>query len=96
MVSFGEVPNGPIAQAALRKVESGEMTWSDICRSLGWVDKNNGADTSRLRRRLGLVGQTKGGGSRNRKELRLMTGMRYETAVEIVRALGLDPVDFDL
>lgn len=44
-------------------------------------------DPTRLRRRLGLAAEPSGA---------ITAGMRYETALAIVEAIGRDPVDFGL
>ena len=80
----------PIAQAVL---QSG-LTWSQICRNLEWVRDSGRPDTSRLRRRLGLLDSVsckKGKVYRGRQKT-----MGYELAAKIVRAAGVDPVDAGL
>ncbi len=88
---YGDVANRPLAEAFL----ASGLSASEVCRRLGWVDKRNYAETSRLKRRLGLMMGMKGGTNKS-KQLVYWTGMRYETAVAITRALNLDPVDFGL
>lgn len=89
----GEIPNAPVREAIERSGES----WTSICRRLGWVRPDDRAETSRLKRRVGAMATTKGGHNQKRsRELVVTKGMRYETALAIVQALGADPVDFDL
>jgi hypothetical protein len=62
-------------------------TLSLVARRLGWVSASGAVQTSRLSRALGLMDDpTVGSGHRRRR-------IRYETAVQLCRALDLDPVD---
>lgn len=92
------VPVGPLRDKALELIADG-WSYADICRQLGWMDRQGKADTTRLQRRLGLRlesptrrtlknGQTKSYGGDA-----LHGFISYERAVEVARALGLDPVD---
>jgi hypothetical protein len=78
------VDNTPFREAALHQIESG-VSWSQIARAAGMVRSGprEFADTKRLKLRLGLVSERG----------RFMRGVRYETAVKLADALGLDYVD---
>lgn len=94
----GDVPVGPILEACQRAIAEGS-DWSKISRALGYLrtDKRRGftyADTSRLKRNLGLMSNIKTHKGVQRKVP--VINMRYETAINIIQALNLDPVDFDL
>lgn len=84
------VPTEDIARAVLNSGRS----LSEICRNLGWIDRNGNPSTSRLQRRLGLMpsySKHKGKIYRNNQRI-----IGYELAVEIVRAADVDPVDAGL
>jgi len=79
-----------------RRADRGEMIWSELARDLGMVRYDKGknhpahADISQLRRRLGISPQD----SHGRKVYSRRA--RYQTAVKICRAAGIDPVDVGL
>ena len=94
-----EVPNAPIARAVEEAIQRGELeSFGALALELGF--KHHGhehGDATRIRRMLGLVkswgGRREGLGAYPPK---CTTSMKYRNAVEIVRAIGRDPVDFDL
>lgn len=77
------VPVGPIRDHVLKLIDREELTWEELGIRLGYAHPKN---TAAIRRRLG-VGPEQG---------RAQTHMTYSTAVRIVRAVGADPVDFDV
>ncbi len=89
------VPNAPIREAVLRAVQRGETNYSQLAVRCGWTRSRAGStfgETTRLKRHLGLAMSYDAKG-----DYTLTTEtMRYDVAVKIVDALGLDPVDFDL
>jgi hypothetical protein len=64
--------------------ESG-LSHSELARRLAWTHP----DTQRVKRALGTKRDP-----RTKSEVRL--AVRYETAVKLIRAMGLDPVDYGL
>lgn len=80
------VSNAPLRREALRKVERG-MTWSELAVAAGMGDTGprGSADTTALKRRLGLTPDSRTGN--------IATRVRYETAVRIAAALDLDPFE---
>lgn len=85
----GEVPVEPLAAIVVAQVDSGLETWASICRRLGWTYGGR-ADTTRLKRRLGLLPMSPAsGGGTNR-------AMRYATAVAIAEAVDADFVEVGL
>jgi hypothetical protein len=72
--------------AVLEAIEKGD-SYSRVCKRLGWVDERGKADTSRLQRSIGL--RTISGGYFGHR-------MESRTAVQIIRAIGRDPVEFGL
>jgi hypothetical protein len=93
----GLVPVAPLRDATLAAIDKGELNWADLARGLGYIKgKDHHPDTTRAQRLLGVVkawGGRHGNGSNPPK---LRTEMTYDNAVAVVRALGCDPVDFDL
>ena len=85
---MSEVEVGPIRDAVLHAVEGG-LSWSEICLSLGWESKGY-PDTSRLKRRLGITTQPGPNGPERQVHI------RTDTAAEIVRAVGIAPMDVGL
>jgi len=84
------IPNAPLREAFL---ESG-LTLSEVCYRLGWTRMQNArviADVSPLKRALGLQPWTNGQGRSYTSRL-----VGTEKAARILRALDLDPIDFDL
>jgi hypothetical protein len=87
----GEVDVKLICLAALDAIEAGE-TWTSLCYRIGWIEPRGIAETSRLKRRLGLMSIP-----RRRPSLSMCSrGLRYETALTLIEALNLDPMDFGL
>lgn len=84
------IDNAPIREAVKRAVSRG-VTLSEICHRLGWERGDGNAETSRLRRRIGDMPHIAGSGY-----LTIAKTMHYDIAVQIVRALDLDPVDLGL
>ena len=78
---------GKIANTALREafLASGK-TAADVARRLGW-DSGNGADTSRVRRKLGLLPERSG--SNGRKSF--TRHIDAETAALMAEAIGVMP-----
>lgn len=88
------VPNAPLREAVELAVSNGD-TLSAIAGRMGWTREHQGhtsGDTSRLGRSLGRLPHkdNKGGHTSYGRTT------RYETAVKIVEALDLDPVEFNL
>lgn len=89
----------PIWMAIEEQVEAGETTWSEVAEKLGFINvrqrsKGCKGDSSRLKRRLGLIPDTTkrpGGGGR-----RCNLYCSRNLACAVIRALELWPVDFDL
>ncbi len=82
------IPVEPIREAFQR---SG-LTLSELAKEAGLTARDKGkpkADTSRAARMLGLKAQKSGDGFHYINQF-----MRYENALRLVRAMGLDPVDF--
>jgi len=79
-----EVPVGPLREAFL----TSGISAAELARRLGWTRP----DTVRVARQLGLRHNHHGHGSR--PYLRETTS--HERALEILEALGIDPVDADL
>ena len=88
-MNTGEVDVQVLQRPVLELVESG-VRWSDICRALGWV-RDGRPEVERLKRRLGLYWQRGSGRKRT-----VTSGMRYETAIAIARAIEVDPVELGL
>lgn len=70
-----------------RALDDSGLTASQLAARLGWYSAN----ASRVRRQLGLKPHQKTGGQRVPQRR-----VPYSRAVEIVRALDLDPVDYGL
>jgi hypothetical protein len=92
----------PFAEAAVRAVDEGRFTWSELARDMGWLNGGKG-DCSHLKRRLGLMAYSPAGEHESRGRARPSRSRYYVTSViphdvacVLVRTLGCDPVDFDL
>jgi hypothetical protein len=72
----------PLQQKLLEAEERGTET-SEICYRLGWTNTEGYGDTSKLKRVLGIMPQKKG--------MPLTKEIKYDIAVEICRALRVDP-----
>lgn len=83
-------------ELAVRAVESGETTWSELARHCGYrCERSRGrGDGSGLRRRLGIVPYSSN--HRGAGKIYIARTIPYDVACSLVRALSLDPVDFDL
>lgn len=84
------VPVEPLREAVRRSM----VPRSDICRELGWVRTNKGRvilDTRRLARSLGEIPY---GGEKNRQTVKQK--VRVDTALAVIRAINLDPVDLGI
>jgi hypothetical protein len=78
----GKVPNDRLREAFL----ASDRTAADVARALGW-DSGHGADTSRVRRTLGLLDDIAGQrGHRSRRRL-----IDWETGSLIAEAIGVMP-----
>ncbi len=92
------VDNTRLREEVLKRCQTDE-DWKDLARVCGFVSKFDNkqgktyqsADTTWLKRRLGIKPLNKGHGSRG-----IQKWVEYETAVKIVLALGIDPVDVDV
>lgn len=85
---------GAVQVAVLDRVDSGLTSWSEIAFNVGFV--NNGVPgTSQVRRRLGLLPFEATVKKGVRYEGKLATKIRYDLAVRLARAAGLDPVDVE-
>lgn len=78
------VDNGPLRDA----LEASGMTVSEVCYRLGWVRQDRQAETSQLKRRLGMMRQQNGRGG----GALVMTTIRVDLAKQIAAALD---VSFD-
>lgn len=83
----GDIPTQILREA----LERSGMTVVELARALDWNDNRGFPDTHRLRRQLGLSWQQDGRGYRTYRRT-----VNYQRAVEIIQAMGFDPVDFDL
>lgn len=79
-----KVPNKELREAFLR---SG-LNVNDVARFCGRFKKNGMPETTGINRALGLVPQVSKG------RTYYNTHIQDETALKIIRALNLDPVDF--
>lgn len=79
------VPNKEIREAFLR---SG-LQAADVANFCGWLRKNGMPDTTKLNRSLGIESQKNKDGTHYRN-----TRMAEQSALEVIEALNLDPVDF--
>lgn len=76
------VPNDPLREAVLAAIRAGNITgWSELGGELG-------VNETQIRRTLGMSHWNRHG------ERRRSLFCRYDTAVRIVRILGLDPIDY--
>lgn len=96
------LPVEPFARAASEAVSKGRFNWSELARGMGYL-KGGSGDTSRLKRRLGLMAYSPAGEHESRGRARPSRSRYYTTSVipyhdacALVRVLGYDPVDFDL
>jgi hypothetical protein len=84
-------PHAEVLLDALREEAARQhslgRTWTSMCEEIGWWS-SAGADTSRLKRTLGLMPWQSGGG--------IAKSMSREQALLMCRALRVDPVDFGL
>lgn len=78
-----EVPTETLRRA----VEDSGLALSEIARRMGWFR----ADDSRVKRAIGLQAAYRHNGQSRR-----IQSTNYNKAVDLVRACGLDPVDYDL
>lgn len=80
------VPNKEIREAFIR---SG-LNVNDVANFCGWLKNDGMPDTTRVGRMLGLVEATnkRGGGKYFQNQ------MAESSALQIIEAIGLDPVDF--
>jgi hypothetical protein len=85
------IPVAPIAEAVLKS----RLTMSQICRELGWTRSDRTtADTTRLKRRLGLASNYSVHRGQVYSGKQEMIG--YDLALKIVAAADIDPVDAGL
>lgn len=77
-------------QKAVNKALSNGMTLSDICRNIGWVEYYPKAETSRLKRYIGLMPKASHGRYRYNKTMCIVN------AELILRAIDIDPIDIGL
>jgi hypothetical protein len=83
----GAVEVAPLREAFLRS----DRTAADVARELGWTTRRNVADGPRVRRVLGLRPYTTRSGGKRYTER-----CDESTAVNILRALNLDPWEVGL
>jgi hypothetical protein len=85
------VPVAPLREA----FERNGLTSTEVARELGWYEttpKKVRLDTGRVRRTLGLRSeQTRANRGKGYRQ-----HVRYETALKLARAMGVDPVDVGL
>ncbi len=88
------VANAPIREAFLRLHAQFGLTLAEVAVAAGWMRRHNhrtdGADSSRVARCLGLKPWPIRGQQSTRSHI------QYETAVMLVRAMGIDPVDVNV
>jgi hypothetical protein len=92
-------PVEPIREA----VQASDLPLNTIAVNLGYLRKTRGryikGDTARVKRHLGIMPQynvkVRQSGQVYRHKA-YSKNMKYETALKIINALGLDPVDFGL
>lgn len=92
-----EVPVDRLRDEAIRQHEHG-VTWAGMCRRIGWYRNYGGteADTSRLKRALGIAREQHSQQRSPRKCYFYMKSMSYEQALLMCKALDVDPVDIGL
>lgn len=83
---MARVPNKEIREAFLR---SGYGI-NDVCRWAGWLKKNGAPDVTSFGRALGLLPNY----NHRSKKKHFQKNINETTALRIIEALGLDPVDF--
>lgn len=76
----------PIREAVEAYIRNGG-TWTTICRNLGFIRSDGKPESSNLKVMLGITPNSKG---------KLGKRVSYENAVQIVLAIGRDPVEFGL
>jgi len=84
---YREIPTAMLREA----LERSGLTPTDVARSLGWYVHGR-ADGRRVARAIGLVTTNMGHGYGHKRQ----QTTTYDRAVAIIRAMGFDPVDFDL
>jgi hypothetical protein len=91
MIESDRIPVALLAEAVL----AGRRSLPEICRELGWMRKDRPcADTTRLKRRLGLVPNSSVHRGKTYLSKQQMIG--YDLALQIVIAADVDPVDAGL
>lgn len=90
------VPNAPLRERFLAMEAAGEVTANSLALALEWRPPPNRAtpgrgDTQRVRRSLGLVENRDGKGPNGERTPTIRRTVKYETAVKIAFALGMDP-----
>lgn len=88
------IPVAPLRERVMEVMEERELTWLDVAAWCGMVDRRGKADTTRLRRRLGLVAESYG----TKPNGRTYGGTKTEVisapiAAAICRAVGVAPVE---
>jgi hypothetical protein len=78
------VPNKELREAFLRSGLSSHV----VAEFAGWFRKNGEPDTAKLLRSLGIASYNSHNGRITNKR------MTEENALDVIRALNLDPVDF--
>lgn len=84
------VPNEPLRVAVLAAVEAGDVTWSSVARDVGF-EFGTHADTSRLKRVLGVLDQTSGRGWRG-----AIKSIDWDRAGRIAAAIDKTPLEVGL
>ncbi len=81
-----EVPTEPLRERFL-ELEAKGLTAAKVARTMGWLDgRNDMGDGSRVKKALGiLITQQKDGNVGHRQYV------KYDTAVLLVKGMGLDP-----
>lgn len=79
----------PLRDFYLRGVARGDFTAPEIASRLGWLTRGGQGDSMRVLRALGIRPET----PRRGNPPRFRTLTRYENAVLLCRAMGMDPVD---
>jgi hypothetical protein len=83
------LPNERLRRRFLALEREDKLTAAEACRRLGYLTADGRADTTRLKRRLGLTPST----DRITGRPVLSTHLKYETAAAIARALDMAPAD---
>ena len=85
----------PIQKAVLESIEKGN-SWTNICKRLGWMETNTKPESSRLQRSIGVRVNVSGRNSHPKVYSYMNKQIGDHTAIQIIEAIDLDPVDSGL